>query len=112
MPRSQLQDEVIFFEDYFEWQRSKSEENIRKHKIAFEEAAQVFSYDETQYYLDEIHSFDERRYFAVGYTRAGKLLIVCYTERSRFRIISARKANSSERKDYEKQRDEFKEHKL
>lgn len=103
-------DELIYFGDYFEWQRSKANVNIRKHKITFEEATEVFLFDATQYYTDESHSFDERRYFAVGYTTKEKLLVVCYTERTRFHIISARKANSSERKDYEEKRDEFKEY--
>jgi uncharacterized DUF497 family protein len=104
------QDDLVLFGDYFEWQKSKAEENIRKHKIAFEEAAEVFFFSETQYYIDSFHSFDELRYFAVGFTSEGKLLVVRYTERTRFHIISAWKANSSERKDYEEKRNEFKEH--
>lgn len=103
-------DKLIFFGDYFEWQRSKAEENVRNHKITFEAAAEVFFFNETQYYTDDLHSFEERRYFAVGYTNNGNLLVVCYTERSRFHIISAWKANSSERKDYEEKRNEFKEY--
>lgn len=102
--------DLIFFSDYFEWQQSKAKENIENHKISFEEATEVFFFGATQYYLDESHSFDERRYYAVGYTIKGKLLVVCYTERTRFHIISAWKANASERKDYEEKHDEFKEY--
>lgn len=103
-------DELIFFGDYFEWQNSKAEANIVNHKITFAEATEVFFFGETQYYTDDLHSFDERRFFAVGYTVAGNMLIVCYTERTRFHIISAWKANASERKDYEEKRGEFKEY--
>lgn len=74
--------ELIFFGDYFEWQHAKAEENIVNHGITFEEAAEVFFFSETQYYVDEFTFF----------------------------IISAWKANSSERKDYEEKRDEFKEY--
>lgn len=104
------QDELIFFGDHFEWQSSKAKANIVNHKVNFAEAAEVFLFDETQYYTDDLHSFDERRFFAVGYTTEGKLLVVCYTERSRFHIISAWKANSSERRDYEEKRNGFKEY--
>ncbi len=103
-------DDLIFFGHHFEWQHSKAKENIENHKISFEEATEVFLFGASQYYLDESHSFNERRYYAVGYTMKGKLLVVCYTERTRFHIISAWKANISERKDYEEKRDEFKEH--
>ncbi len=74
------QDALVFFGDYFEWQSSKAEENIVNHKITFAEATKVFFFGETQYYADDLHSFDERRFFAVGYTVEGKLLVVCYTE--------------------------------
>ena len=104
------QDELIFFGDHFEWQSSKAKANIVNHEVNFAEAAEVFLFDETQYYTDDLHSFDERRFFAVGYTAKGKLLVVYYTERSRFHIISAWKANSSERQDYEEKRNEFKEY--
>ena len=101
---------LVFFGDYFEWHNSKAKENIKNHGVAFEEATEVFAFGETQYYSDESHSFDERRFYAVGYTMKGKLLVVCYTERARFRLISAWKANTNERKDYEEKRGEFKEY--
>ncbi len=101
-------DDLIFFGDSFEWQFSKAKENIKKHEIEFEEATEVFFFDATQYYIDESHSFDEQRFYAVGYNGKRKLLVVCYTERTRFHIISAWKANASERRDYEEKRDEFK----
>jgi uncharacterized protein len=102
------QDELVFFGDHFEWQRSKAKKNLVNHKVSFEKATEVFFFGETQYYTDELHSFDERRFYAVGYTTEGKLLVVCYTERTRFHIISARRANAGERKDYEEKRGEFK----
>ncbi len=105
-------DDFILFGNHFEWQHSKARENIKNHKIPFEEATEVFFFGATQYYVDESHSFNERRYYAVGYTIKGKLLVVCYTERTRFHIISAWKANIRERRDYEERHDEFKEYGL
>ncbi len=105
-------DYLIFHGDHFEWQHSKAKENIANHGVSFEEASEVFVFEETQYYADDSHSFDERRYYAVGYTVSGKLLVVCYTEIARFRIISAWKANKNERKDYEEKRDEFKDYRF
>jgi uncharacterized protein len=70
-------DKLVFFGDYFEWQSSKAEENIINHQITFEEATEVFFFGETQYYTDDLHSFDERRFYAVGYTNKGNLLVVC-----------------------------------
>jgi len=52
-------DKLIFFGDHFEWQSYKAGANIKNHQITFEEASEVFFFDETQYYADELHSFDE-----------------------------------------------------
>jgi len=52
--------------------------------------------------LDEPHSLEEVRYFALGRTDAGRLLFVAYTLRGeRVRIISARDMTRRERKEYE-----------
>ena len=53
--------------------------------------------------LDPDHSEDEELYVDLGISDKGRVLVVIYTERrSNIRIISCRKAASSERKLYEK----------
>ncbi len=77
-------DDLFFFDDSFEWQISKAKENVKKHKITFKEATEVFIFGATQYYTDDSHSFDEQRYYAVGYTIKGNLLVVCYMNEADF----------------------------
>ena len=86
----------------FEWDSTKAEINLKKHKIAFEDAARVFldkySYDD----YDEFHSDDEDRVKIVG--KVGGILAVIYTERGeRNRIISARRADKDEEAQYYEQ---------
>jgi uncharacterized protein len=53
-------------------------------------------------FYDPDHSYDEFRYLIIGESGKGRLVIVSYTERDEVtRIISAREATPSERKDYE-----------
>jgi len=53
---------------YFEWDPSKANENLRKHKISFERAATVFLDAYTISIFDKEHSQDEDRCFIVQYT--------------------------------------------
>jgi hypothetical protein len=83
----------------FEWNESKSQANLKKHGISFEEAKSVF-YDEyaVQFYDDE-HSSDEDRFIMLGISNQSRILVVCHCERSEgqvIRIISARKATKKE----------------
>ena len=87
----------------FEWDSTKNEINFSKHGITFEEAATVFYDDEALIITDEVHSDDEERFILIGFSYKANLLVVCHCYReseSIIRIISARKANASERKDY------------
>ena len=84
----------------FEWDEKKNAINIRKHNISFEEAATVFS-DPNRYEIyDGIHSLAEKRWIVIGL--AGfNMLKVSFTERkSRIRVISARKADKDDIKEY------------
>jgi uncharacterized DUF497 family protein len=67
------------------------------------EATSVSSGPLARIFADEMHSADEPREIIVGHSRAGRLLLVCFTEpeRDRVRIISARRATSKELHDYE-----------
>jgi uncharacterized DUF497 family protein len=89
----------------FEWDDAKSRENKRKHKISFEEAETVFLDDLGVLIEDE--DDNEDRFVLVGMSAAVRVLVVSHTFRARdqvIRIISARRANRSERHDYERRR--------
>ena len=86
----------------FEWDERKSERNIRKHGVPFEEAKTVFNDPFAITIADPDHSDEEERYLDIGLSSNGKLPVVSYTERGEnIRIIGSRRAMSSERKIYE-----------
>ncbi len=89
----------------FEWDEQKEQVNIQKHKISFVEAETVF-YDPFVLTIpDPDHSTEEDRFIDIGMSEKHRILLVVYTERKEnIRIISARKATTSERKIYEKER--------
>lgn len=89
----------------FTWDLRKAETNRRKHGISFEEAAAVFLDENARLIADPEHSDDEEdRFVLLGMSRRLRVLVVvhCYREMDEeIRIISARKADSTERKEYE-----------
>lgn len=85
----------------FEWDSEKAEQNLKKHKISFDEAKTVFDDPLFLIFGDPDHSIKEKRFIVMGESINGRLLIVSYTERSATRLISARKATRKERKKYE-----------
>ncbi|MFZ3091345.1 MAG: BrnT family toxin [Nitrospirota bacterium] len=86
----------------FEWDEEKAKANLEKHRVSFDEATTVFVDPFSITIPDPDHSVEEQRYIDIGSSDKGHILIVVYTERgSNIRIISCRKAASSERKLYE-----------
>jgi uncharacterized DUF497 family protein len=86
----------------FEWDPEKAAENLRKHGVAFEEAATVFGDWLAVNLPDPDHSEGEQRYLLLGLSDIQRLLVVAYAERPpRTRIISARPATRRERSEYE-----------
>jgi hypothetical protein len=87
----------------FEWDENKNRTNQNKHKISFEEAKTVF-YDENALVIDDPdHSESEDRFIILGLSNRTNLLVVCHCYRASdtvIRIISARKATSTETKQY------------
>lgn len=82
-----------------EWDEQKNRNNKKKHGISFEAAAYVFQDDNRIELYDEAHSVEENRYMIIG--KARRLMFVVYTMRDeRYRIITARKANSKEMRLY------------
>ena len=91
--------ETIIAETLVEWDDNKNRINIQKHGISFETAALVFADEERIEYYDRLHSQDEDRYVVLGCVQG--ILYVVYTMRGEAaRLISARMANSRERKIY------------
>jgi len=88
----------------FEWDQNKASSNIKKHGIAFEEAKSVFYDTHARLIPDPDSSFGEERFIILGQSSDYKTLVVCHCYREpddRIRIISARKADKFERKQYE-----------
>ena len=86
----------------FEWDGEKAAENLRKHRVSFDEGASVLFDPLSMTIADPDHSVGERRFLTMGGSSSGRLLVVAHVERgATLRIISARLASASERKRYE-----------
>lgn len=89
----------------FDWDIVKAEKNLKKHGISFDEAKEVFYDFSACIFLDEKHSIVEQRELIIGYSRTGRLLIVCFTQRNdKIRIINARLTNKVEKRIHEENR--------
>lgn len=87
----------------FEWDDQKSWTNLRKHKISFEAACEVF-FDPFLQGIDGGIVEGEPRDAVVGMTESWRLLHVVYVEHDDIiRIVSARPAEKPERESYENQ---------
>ncbi|MET0646356.1 MAG: BrnT family toxin [Pyrinomonadaceae bacterium] len=87
----------------FEWDDAKAAANLRKHRVSFEEATEVFDDPNAFGDYDPEHSDEEARFVIIGLS-SRRLLYVIYAERAGdvVRIISARRASKLERKNYER----------
>ena len=86
------------------WDPMKAHLNKAKHGIDFEEAATVFRDPLLLVRPDMEHSQEEDRWVALGKSVRQLLLVVVHTESERtIRLISARKAELRERRQYEQQ---------
>lgn len=87
-----------------EWDAAKAAHNFRKHGIRFEEAALVFDDPLAASKLERIENGEER-WQTVGLVGGCLLLLVAHTVRvdevEIIRIVSARRADPTERKIYE-----------
>jgi len=86
----------------FDWNDEKAAENLRKHRVDFEEAASVFDDELMITEADWVHSEEEDHYVSLGLSNKNRLLVVIYTERVRtVRLISAREPTAKEKRSYE-----------
>ncbi len=87
----------------FEWDPRKNRANLRKHRVAFEEARSVFFDEDALVASDPDHSDEEDRFLIIGFSIRARMLLVCFCERRGghvIRIISARKATRKEQYQY------------
>jgi len=87
----------------FQWDPRKSRANKSKHGVSFEEARTAFLDENARVISDDEHSEDEDRFILLGLSVELRLLVVCHCYRENhelIRIISARRATASERREY------------
>ncbi len=88
----------------FEWDAKKNVSNRKKHRVSFEKTRSVFNDEFARIIRDPDHSEKgEESFVMIGVSDRLRLLVVCHCESNgnTIRIISARKANSREKKQYE-----------
>jgi uncharacterized DUF497 family protein len=86
----------------FEWDEVKARENLKKHKVDFDEGKTIFNDPFLLTYPDVDSSEAEERYVDIGLSVRDRVLVLIHTERQgKIRIISCRKATARERRHYE-----------
>lgn len=86
----------------FEWDARKATANLKKHGVAFEDAATVFRDPLAITFPDPDHSSEENREITIGCTIKAQIVFVSHCEREeRIRIIGARPTTRREREQYE-----------
>lgn len=86
----------------FDWDGGNAEKNWLRHRVSQSECEQVFFNRPLVVAEDELHSYGEARFYALGSTDLGRLLAVVYTLRGeKIRVISARDMSRREQKEYE-----------
>lgn len=87
----------------FEWDEGKNSANRQKHGVSFEEARSAFLDENARVVPDSEHSEEEDRFILLGLSTSLRVLVVCHCYRqdeSTVRIISARKADREEQRQY------------
>jgi uncharacterized protein len=85
----------------FEWDTKKAAQNVAKHGVPFEYAARVFLDTHRLDSEDTRRDYREQRRMTLGKIE-GRLFVVAYTPRGEvIRLISARKANEREQRQYD-----------
>ena len=89
----------------FEWDPDKAERNLRKHGVSFEVASRAFVDPLALTVLDRVEG-GQQRWQTIGLVDGVLVLLVAHTVRESesgdeiIRLISARKADPTERKRY------------
>ena len=83
----------------YQWDPNKAFVNLRKHGIDFADAIEVLS-DDLAITIEDTR-FEEERFITIGIDAFSRILVVICTWRGdSIRLISARKADRSERQQY------------
>jgi uncharacterized protein len=90
----------------FSWHDAKAVKNLKDHGVSFEEAQTVWDDPLCRELADDLHSFDEVRYYCIGRSAQGRLLIVSWTPRADAQgeivhLISVREMTPREKRLYE-----------
>lgn len=92
----------------FDWDDDKADSNESKHGIKFHDAVYVFGDACRTERWDDSQDYGEDRWITTGLAQ-GRVLVVVYTgdadDEDPTRLITARKANASEQKEYYNARD-------
>ena len=72
----------------FSWDSKKSNANLKKHKVSFEEASTVFFDPLAKLANDPDHSINESRMILVGHSQKSNLLFVVHIYKDEENIIS------------------------
>ena len=87
----------------FEWDDAKAEANFKKHDVQFAEAVSIWADDNALEIHDPDHSDKEDRWIRLGISSKARMLVVVFVEKiseEKIRVISARKADKPEEKNY------------
>ena len=84
----------------FEWDANKAIANRRKHGVDFGDAVHVFADPMRIEKFDGRESYGEDRFVTIGLFDGNELTVVYTTRGNAVRIISARKAQAHERRNY------------
>ncbi len=96
---------MIFFD--FDWDAKKVRANLKKHQVSFRLATAVFNDPLAVTIFDEEHSDNEERWVTIGRVPNSTVLVVVHTTiqvsntELHIRIISARRADREEMRNYE-----------
>jgi uncharacterized protein len=90
----------------YRWDREKDGRNFRKHGVHFADAVSVLEDDLALTIEDDF--IEERRWVTLGQDLFGRLLVVVYVWRGdEIRVISARKAQPKERREYRRKHEKI-----
>jgi uncharacterized DUF497 family protein len=90
----------------FNWDRWNITKNYERHGVHYLECEDIFFNEPLYITPDEKHSHKEKRFRALGQTKAGRLLTVIFTLRKNLiRVICARSMSFKERRLYHEQKE-------
>ncbi len=84
----------------FEWDEGEAKANFKKHGVAFEDVIEAFKDPHILTFQDGRKDYGEPRYICIAEINTRIHVLVFTLRESSIRIISARKANLRERKQY------------